>query len=176
MKKLEKILAENMRRFGTKNLSEASMNADSDQPTNSPIYRLYNSLVNDLGFKLESGTLQGSGDHRGITNVKYVKYIARPKPNARNYSPLKLTFNATIDKDKNTGKSNEFDEIFYTIVASTKFGGGGMWGWEQPTEVEESSMERTYDGNGIHMTTQNLKTTIANFVKYKFGKVGFIYK
>jgi len=174
MIKLKKILAENMRRFGTKNLSEASMNADSDQPTNSPIYRLYNSLVNDLGFKLESGTLQGSGDHRGYTNVKYVKYIARPKPNPRNYSPLKLTFNATIDKDRNTGKSDEFDEIFYTIVASTKSDTGGWIG--SINTFEERSMERTYDGNGIHMTTQNLKTTIANFVKYKFGKVGFIYK
>ena len=174
MKKLKNILAENMRRFKTKNLNEESMNP-MDQPTNSPIYRLYNSLVKDLGFKFDSGTtLQGSAKHRNEYNPTaiYVKYVARPNPNPRNYSPLKLTFIATIDKES---KSGEFDEIFYEIVGTTKFGGTSVWDGV-PEEVEERSMERTYDGNGIHMTTQDLETTIANFVKYKFGKVGFIYK
>ena len=174
MKKLENMLAENMRRFGTKNLNEVSMNP-MDQPTNSPIYRLYNSLVKDLGFKLVRGTtLQGTGKGRDVHDPTaiYVKYVARPNPNPRNYSPLKLTFIATIDKDLSSG---EFDEIFYEIVGTTQFGGNTFWDGT-PEEVEERSMERTYDGNGIHMTTQNLKTTIANFVKYKFGKVGFIYK
>ena len=174
MIKLKNMLAENMRRFKTKNLNEESMNP-MDQPTNSPIYRLYNSLVKDLGFKFDSGTtLQGTDKYRNEPDptAKYVKYVARPNPNPRNYSPLKLTFIATIDKDLSSG---EFDEIFYEIVGTTKFGGTSVWAGA-PEEVEERSMERTYDGNGIHMTTQDLKTTIANFVKYKFGKVGFIYK
>jgi len=59
-----------------KNLSESPMNADSDKPTNSPIYRLYNSLVKDLGFKHISGTLSGAESE---PKAIYVKYVPRPK-------------------------------------------------------------------------------------------------
>lgn len=178
MKKLENILAENMRRFRTKNLSEASMNADSDQPTNSPIYRLYNSLVKDLGFKHESGTLSGD-DYE--SKAIYVKYVPRPKKNPAGYSPLKLTVIATMP-DYNSKRINnpstrtEFDEIFFEIVASGEFVDEQNFGMSRKMPFEVRSMSRTYEGNGIHMTTQNLKDVIANFVKTKFGKKGFIYE
>ena len=170
MIKLKNLLAENMRRFRTKNLSEASMNADSDQPTNSPIYRLYNSLVKDLGFKHESGTLSGD-DYE--SKAIYVKYVPRPKKNPAGYSPLKLTVIATIPTQSPT---SEFDEIFFEIVASGEFITEDGLGMSQKMPFEVRSMSRTYEGNGIHMTTQNLKDVIANFVKTKFGKKGFIYE
>ena len=170
MIKLKNLLAENMRRFRTKNLSEASMNADSDQPTNSPIYRLYNSLVKDLGFKHKSGTLSGD-DYE--SKAIYVKYVPRPKKNPAGYSPLKLTVIATIPTQSPT---SEFDEIFFEIVASGEFITEDGLGMSQKMPFEVRSMSRTYEGNGIHMTTQNLKDVIANFVKTKFGKKGFIYE
>ena len=178
MIKLKNLLAENMRRFRTKNLSEASMNADSDQPTNSPIYRLYNSLVKDLGFKHESGTLSGD-DYE--SKAIYVKYVPRPKKNPAGYSPLKLTVIATMP-DYNSKRINnpstrtEFDEIFFEIVASGEFDDEDGFGMSRKMPFEVRSMSRTYEGNGIHMTTQNLKDVIANFVKTKFGKKGFIYE
>jgi hypothetical protein len=177
MKKLENLLAANMRRFGTKNLSEASMNADSDQPTNSPIYRLYNSLVKDLGFKHEYGTLSGTGkESRAI----YVKYVPRPKTNPAGYSPIKLEVIATMprrnsNRSQDTMPTPEFDEIFFEIVASGEFVDKDNIGMSHQQTFEVRSVSRTYEGNGIHMTTQNLKDTIANFVKNKFGKKGFIY-
>lgn len=178
MIKLKNLLPANMRRFGTKNLSEASMNADSDQPTNSPIYRLYNSLVKDLGFKHESGTLSGDDSK---SKAIYVKYVPRPKTNPAGYSPLKLTVIATMP-DYNPKRSQEitptpeFDEIFFEIVASGEFVDEMNFGMSRKMPFEVRSMSRTYEGNGIHMTTQNLKSVIANFVKTKFGNKGFIYE
>ena len=178
MIKLKNLLAENMRRFRTKNLSEASMNADRDQPTNSPIYRLYNSLVKDLGFKHESGTLSGD-DYE--SKAIYVKYVPRPKKNPAGYSPLKLTVIATMPdynpkRSQETIPTPEFDEIFFEIVASGEFVDEENFGMSRKMPFEVRSMSRTYEGNGIHMTTQNLKDVIANFVKTKFGKKGFIYE
>jgi flagellar hook-basal body complex protein FliE len=99
MKKLENLLAANMRRFRTKNLNEASMNADSNQPTNSPIYRLYNSLVK-LGFNpdAENLTQEMTRLYRGIKDE--AKNSDESKKIEDAFKDVKNTVNKTVDKSK----------------------------------------------------------------------------
>jgi len=79
-------------------------------------------------------------------------------------------------RNQETIPKPEFDEIFFEIVDSGQFVDKGNFGMSKQMPFEVRSMSRTYEGNGIHMTTQNLKDVIANFVKTKFGNKGFIYE